>query len=110
MDFLQRTPSLFLAKNELGTARYRCDPTDFIVDELLGFQPSGNGEHVYVHIRKTHQNTRWVIDELARQWKIHRSLFGHSGLKDRHAVTSQWLSVQSPIETPAIDVLSISGF
>ena len=109
LDFSLRYPRMVLTEDLIGTARFRCEPADFIVDEVLGFHPSGEGEHVYLHIRKTGQNTRWVIDELSRQWGIERSLFGHCGLKDRHAITTQWLSVQSPVETPSIDVLDIPG-
>jgi len=29
----------------LGTARLKSEPADFVVEEILGFEPSGEGEH-----------------------------------------------------------------
>lgn len=65
------------------------------------------GEHLYIQIEKIGQNTQWVIDELARQLSIPKQLFGRSGMKDRHAVTTQWISVQHPGSNPDFDCIQI---
>ena len=49
----------------LFTGLIRERPEDFIVDELLGFEPSGEGEHDLVRIRKTSANTAWVARRLS---------------------------------------------
>ena len=69
---------------------------DFRVDEILGFEPQGEGPHVWLRIRKRDTNTQWLAGALARLAGVARREVGYAGLKDRAAVTSQWFSV--PIE------------
>jgi tRNA pseudouridine13 synthase len=80
----------------LGSGRLRVEPEDFIVDEDLGFAPSGAGAHVLVRVRKRGANTEWVAREIARHAGCRPGDVGFAGLKDRHAVTTQWFSVPSP--------------
>ena len=79
----------------LGSARFRSHFEDFCVIESLGFEPEGDGEHVYLNITKTDTNTAWVVKELAKFAGTKPSDIGYSGLKDRRAVTSQWFSAVS---------------
>jgi tRNA pseudouridine13 synthase len=72
---------------------FRTTPEDFIVDEVLGFEPSGEGEHVLLHIRKRGDNTNWVANQIADLAGVKPMDVGYCGLKDRHAVTTQWFSV-----------------
>lgn len=69
---------------------------DFIVDENLGFEPEGDGEHIYLHLRKRHVNTDWLAQQIAKFAGVKRNDVGFCGLKDRHAETSQWMSVYLP--------------
>ena len=39
---------------------------DFSVEEILGFEPEGEGPHVWLQIRKRDTNTRWLAGALAR--------------------------------------------
>ncbi len=71
----------------------RAVPEDFVVDEQLGFEPSGAGEHVMLRIEKRDANTTWVAGRLSALAGIPRRDVGFAGLKDRHAVTRQWFSV-----------------
>ena len=80
----------------LGGGRLRVEPEDFVVDEDLGFAPSGAGAHVLVRVRKRGANTEWVAREIARHAGCRPGDVGFSGLKDRHAVTTQWFSVPAP--------------
>lgn len=79
-----------------GTGKIRTNPEDFIVDEALSFEPSGEGEHVFLLIRKTGENTDYVARRLARFAGVRQHDVGFAGLKDRHAVTTQWFSVWLP--------------
>ncbi|TXI31484.1 MAG: tRNA pseudouridine(13) synthase TruD [Ottowia sp.] len=76
--------------------RIRCAPEDFIVIEELGWQPDGIGEHVFLYVRKSGQNTDWVARRLAEVCEVRADAVSYAGLKDRHAVTEQWFSVQMP--------------
>lgn len=77
-----------------GRLRQRID--DFCVDEILGFEPGGEGPHAWLQIRKRDANTRWVAGMLARLAGVPRHAVGFAGLKDRAAVTTQWFSI--PVE------------
>jgi len=77
----------------LARGRLRVEPEDFLVEELLGFEPSGSGQHVLLKVRKREANTQWVARQLARAGGCRALEVGYAGLKDRHAVAIQWLSL-----------------
>ena len=79
-----------------GRGRIRARPEDFVVEELLGFAPAGEGEHLLLRVRQAGCNTAWVAGRLARWGGRPRGDVGYAGLKDRHAVTTQWFSVRFP--------------
>ena len=79
-----------------GTGIIRSCPEDFVVEELLGFQPSQNGEHVFLYIQKTGENTDYIARQLAKFAGVRAHDVGYAGLKDRHGITSQWFSVWLP--------------
>ena len=80
-----------------STAIIRSCPEDFQVFEQLPFEPDGEGEHLFLHIRKRGENTDWVARQLASFCQISPRDVGYAGKKDRHAVTEQWFSVRLPI-------------
>lgn len=79
------------------TAVFKASADDFIVDECLPFTVTGAGEHVLLHIRKTDLNTQDVVKLIAKFSGVSERNISYAGLKDKHAVTSQWFSVQQPI-------------
>ncbi|WP_354406820.1 tRNA pseudouridine(13) synthase TruD [Marinobacterium sp. MBR-111] len=80
-----------------STATIRSCPEDFQVFEQLPFEPDGEGEHLFLHIRKRGENTDWVARQLANFCQVSPRDVGYAGKKDRHAVTEQWFSVRLPI-------------
>lgn len=89
-------------------ARIRVTPEDFQVEERLGFEPDGQGEHLLLWIEKRGVNTPWLGAQLARWAQVPAMAVSWSGMKDRHAVTRQWFSVHlpkriAPTEDPVID-------
>jgi tRNA pseudouridine13 synthase len=84
----------------LGRGRLRVEPEDFVVEEQLGFEPAGTGQHVLLRVRKRDANTQWIARELARACGCSERDVGYAGLKDRRAVATQWFTVpQSKITT-----------
>ena len=77
----------------VGSAVFRQQAEDFQVDEQLGFEPDGEGEHVYLHVRKRNTNTQWLARELTGFAGLKSRDVSYAGLKDRHAVTTQWFSL-----------------
>ena len=73
--------------------RLRAEAEDFFVDEQLGFEATGSGEHWLVHIEKRGANTGFVAKQLAAFAGVTERDVGYAGMKDRHAVTRQSFSV-----------------
>jgi len=93
-----------------ATAVLRAQAADFRVDEILGFEPSGAGEHAFVLVEKTDANTEWVARQLADATGVAPLAVGFAGLKDRHAVTRQAFTVQLPGRAdPDWQALAIDG-
>jgi tRNA pseudouridine13 synthase len=91
---LPAQPFAYGAPRALATLR--ATPEDFQVEERLGFLPSGEGEHLFLLIRKRGQNTAWVASQLARAAGLREDAVSYAGLKDRRAVTTQWFSMHVP--------------
>jgi len=72
---------------------------DFKVFENLPFQPCGEGEHLFIHVRKTGENTAYIAKQLAKYFGVKENLVSYAGLKDRFAVTEQWFGIHVPGKT-----------
>ncbi|MEZ9921664.1 tRNA pseudouridine(13) synthase TruD [Vibrio breoganii] len=77
-------------------AKLKAKAEHFVVKEDLGFELLGTGEHLMLRVRKTGENTSFVANELAKFCGVKSKDVSWAGLKDRHAVTEQWLSVHFP--------------
>ncbi|WP_261663914.1 tRNA pseudouridine(13) synthase TruD [Deinococcus sp. Marseille-Q6407] len=85
---------------EEGTGgQLRRELADFQVEELPLYPPSDEGEHLMIHLRKSDHTTAHVIRELSRQLRVKDRDIGSAGQKDRHAVTTQWLSLPAAAES-----------
>jgi tRNA pseudouridine13 synthase len=71
----------------------RTEPEDFRVEEIPAYLPCGDGDHLMIKIRKRNHTTDQVVRLLAAHLAIPEQQVGTAGLKDRHAVTEQWVSV-----------------
>ncbi|VAW85050.1 tRNA pseudouridine(13) synthase [hydrothermal vent metagenome] len=76
-----------------GRGVIRTSNVDFCVDEILGFPPDGEGNHILLHIEKKETNTDWLVQQLVRFVGVKAVDIGYAGKKDRHAHTKQWLSI-----------------
>jgi tRNA pseudouridine13 synthase len=76
------------------SATLRATAEDFRVEEILGYDADGHGEHALLWVEKRDANTAWVARELAKFAGVPPVAVGYAGLKDRHAVTRQTFSVQ----------------
>ena len=100
----------------LGRALMRQSAEDFQVDEELGFEADGDGDHLLIHLRKRDTNTHWLAGQLARYAGLPSKEVSYAGLKDRHAVTTQWFSLRlagrpepdwSGFESELVQVLAV---
>ncbi len=95
----------------VGRGVIKQQTADFIVDEIMPVEPSGEGEHLWLWIRKTASNTEWVARQLARVADVRPRDVSYAGLKDRQAITSQWFSIHLPgREDPDLTQLDSNEF
>lgn len=76
-------------------AMLKSEASDFRVSENLSIDFSGHGEHLYLLIEKIAMNTDEVVELLQRCYSVNSTDIGCCGLKDRHAVASQWFSIRT---------------
>lgn len=88
-----RLPWPRTATAPFSEGRIRSRAEDFVVDEILPIVPSGEGEHLWLKLRKRGHNTRDLAAWLAKQAGVRTRDVGYAGLKDRQAVTVQWFSI-----------------
>jgi tRNA pseudouridine13 synthase len=93
----------------------RASPEDFRVDEVPAYLPSGTGPHLYLRVEKRGRTTPDVLRALARALGVPERDAGYAGLKDKDAVTTQWLSFPAAkdpdpaaLEGPGLRVLEVS--
>lgn len=76
-------------------------PDDFIVDEIPLYPQSGAGEHLYARVEKRGFTTPAMVRAVTRAAGVDERDVGYAGLKDKHAVTRQWLSLPSKARPPS---------
>lgn len=69
-------------------------PDDFRVEELTDVRPGDRGDFAIYRLDKTGWNTPDVLAAVRRIWKIDWQRMSYGGLKDRHAVTTQFVSIE----------------
>ncbi|MBI4564043.1 MAG: tRNA pseudouridine(13) synthase TruD [Planctomycetes bacterium] len=68
-------------------------PEDFQVEELSGFAPAGGAFALY-RLTKRSLGTPEAIQAIARRWEVPRRRISFGGLKDRHALTRQFVTIE----------------
>jgi tRNA pseudouridine13 synthase len=68
---------------------------DFTVEEIPLYEFSGEGEHLVLFVRKKDLTTWEMLDILSNHVGIRRRDMGYAGLKDKHAMTMQYISVMA---------------
>lgn len=68
-------------------------PEDFCVKEVLDLERSG-GPYSYYILKKRDTNLFHVLEVISQRWKISRERFGFCGIKDKRAITEQYLSIK----------------
>ncbi|MBL8794160.1 MAG: tRNA pseudouridine(13) synthase TruD [Planctomycetia bacterium] len=79
--------------------RIRQFPEDFEVEEIPAYEPSGTGDYLYLWIEKRELGAEYFVRQLAHKLDLPPGEVGTAGLKDRHAVTRQMVSVPARVES-----------
>ncbi len=92
--------------------RIRTELHDFEVEERPAYAPSGSGTHLFVWVEKTDLTTPEAVKRLAAHLGVDPRAAGFAGLKDRRAITRQWISFEGAkpehaagVELPGLRVL-----
>jgi tRNA pseudouridine13 synthase len=92
----------FVTADLPGSAGHiKASPEDFRVDEVLAYALTGSGPHLYLQVEKRGRTTREVLRAIAAALGVPERDAGFAGLKDKQALTTQWLSFPAPREPPA---------
>jgi len=95
---------------------YKRSCEDFKVQEDLGFELTGEGEHVCLWVQKVGENTQFLARELAKFAAIPVRNVSYAGLKDRQGDTKQWFSLHIPgkitpdfaqFQSPGVTILKV---
>ncbi len=68
-------------------------PADFRVEELTDVTPGAAGQFAFYRLDKVGWNTSDALNAIRRRWKLDWKRVGYGGLKDRHADTSQYITI-----------------
>jgi tRNA pseudouridine13 synthase len=82
----------------------KATPEHFQVEEQLPYAPCGEGEHLFIRIRRQGWNTADVARELGRLLGIRDADIGWGGRKDKTAVTTQSFSLPLPLTQSITEV------
>ncbi len=95
----------FITGNLPGTGGIiKAIPEHFQVEELLPYAPCGEGEHVFVKLRRTGWNTADVATALGEVFGLKGPDIGWGGRKDKNAVITQTISLRLPVDMPLTEV------
>lgn len=92
----------------LVPGRYKREASDFVVEEIPAYEPSGSGEHLYLLVEKRGLSTFDAVSRLGRALGRRDREFGFAGMKDARAVTRQWISIQG-VDEAAVSALQLDG-
>jgi len=77
---------------------FKQSPRDFVVEEIPLYEFSGDGEHLVLFVRKKNLSTLELVGIIARYLGIQNKEIGYAGLKDKHAMTKQYISIHKKYE------------
>ena len=88
---------IYLEDREPIHFKFEQNEDDFIVDEI-GMKWKGNGNFTILHIKKVEMTTWDMIAAFAEFLNINAEKIGYAGLKDKHATTTQYISIEARYE------------
>ena len=74
--------------------KLKCTPDDFEVEEKISLGPTGGLFGLY-RLTKTSLGTPEAIDAILQKWNLARWQVAYAGLKDKHALTRQYLTIKA---------------
>src|SRR3989344_1938905 len=85
-------------------------PEDFFVEEIVNLNLGKKGSYCYFMIEKKNWNTKDVVKIIAKRLRIRERRINIAGIKDKNAVTKQYISVYNvnPINVEKIKIKDVN--
>ncbi|HSO33052.1 MAG TPA: tRNA pseudouridine(13) synthase TruD [Labilithrix sp.] len=87
----------------LPRGRIKSCPEDFVVEEIPAYEPSGEGTHLFLKFEKKGLTTDAAVRSITKALGIEMRDVGIAGMKDKVALTTQWVSVPTPPKDPTLE-------
>lgn len=89
-----------------GTIRNQYE--DFYVEEIPEIIPDGEGPNIWIWIEKIGRTTLDVLLDISRDLHIDRKRMGFAGMKDKKAITRQWICIANmDLDSQMKEILSL---
>jgi len=88
-----QTQRIFLQTYEPLNFTFKQTKDDFIVDEISDIDFKGKGNFFILKIKKQSLSTWELLSIISDILEIDEHLIGYAGLKDKHATTTQYISI-----------------
>ncbi len=73
--------------------KIKCRPEDFRVDEVPQVTPAAEGRYTFYRLTKRGVGTIEAVAAIIQRWNLAGRRVSYAGLKDRHAWTTQYLTI-----------------
>jgi tRNA pseudouridine13 synthase len=88
------SPRPYLTAGLPGTGgQIKCELDDFEVEEMPLYETTGEGQHAYLWVQKRDVAGGQLLKTIASHFGVAKRDIGSAGIKDKHAVTRQWVSI-----------------
>ncbi|MEC8354012.1 MAG: tRNA pseudouridine(13) synthase TruD [Planctomycetota bacterium] len=94
------SPNFRLFNEGIG-GRIKVRAEDFQVEEIPWRDPTGEGKHLHVFVEKTATSHGELMAVVAKAFGCDSRDVGFAGMKDKAAVTRQWISLPADLEASA---------
>jgi tRNA pseudouridine13 synthase len=87
----------------LPRGKIKCSPEDFVVEEIPAYEPTGAGTHLFLRFEKKGLTTDAAVRAITKALGIEMRDVGIAGMKDKVALTTQWVSIPAPPKQPDLE-------
>lgn len=84
--------------------KIRTFPEDFIVEEYLSIDAKSDGKYALFKFKKKGWSTFDLISSISTRFKIPAKEISIAGIKDRHAVTTSYLTIKKELASKIIEI------
>ena len=78
--------------------KFTQNSVDFVVDEIASREFKGKGSYLILHVKKVEMTTWDMVAVFAEYLSVPAQKIGYAGLKDKHATTTQYISIDAKYE------------